>query len=95
MVADTYNHRIQIFDEKGSFLRVFGSEGRGDRFSDPLAVVDQQGNYVVADYNNHRIQIFNSQGQFVRKFGSSGAGNGQMIGPLSVGLMSNGNIEVS
>jgi len=25
VVADTQNHRIQIFDEKGTFLRVFGS----------------------------------------------------------------------
>ena len=78
MVADTNNHRIQIFDEKGNFLRAFGSSGNGD--GQPNAphgvVVDQQGNYVIADLKNHRIQIFNSNGQFVRKFGSKGEGNG-------------------
>jgi len=74
VVADGDNHRIQIFDEKGTFLRVFGSNGNGDgQFSSPSGViVDQQGNYVVSDSSNHRIQIFNSDGQFVRKFGSRG-----------------------
>ena len=85
MVADTYNHRIQIFDEKGTFLRVFGSNGQGDgQLSDPRGVVvDQQGNYVVADWGN-RIQIFNSQGKFIRKFGSEGEENGQMQSPIGV-----------
>ena len=49
----------------------------------------------MTDANNHRIQIFNSHGQFVRKFGFEGKGNGQMNGPLGVGLLSNGNIVVS
>ena len=76
VVADTGNHRIQIFDEKGTFLRVFGSNGNGNgQFSLPFGVVvDQQGNYVVADTYNDRIQIFNSEGQFIRKFGSEGEG---------------------
>jgi len=30
VVADVSNHRIQIFDEKGAFLRLFGSNGSGD-----------------------------------------------------------------
>ena len=59
MVADNSNHCIQIFDEKGTFLRVFGSQGKDDgQFSNPRGVVvDQQGNYVVADYSNCRIQF--------------------------------------
>jgi len=83
VVADDCNHRIQIFDEKGTFLRVFGSCGHGDgQFTNPRGVVvDQQGNYVVVDSLNHCIQIFNSQGQFVRKFGFKGEGNGQMSRP--------------
>jgi len=86
-----------MFDEKGNFLRVFGSNGSGDgQFSNPSDVaINQQGNYVMTDQSNDRIQIFNSQGQVVRKFGSEGAGNGQMKDPLGVGLMSNGNIVVN
>ena len=96
MVVDTFNH-FQIFDEKGTFLRAFGSKGNGngelDRPYD--VVVDQQGNYVVADGWNHRIQIFNSQGQFVRKFGSEGAGKGRINCPIGVGVLSNGNIVIA
>jgi len=28
VMADSSNHRIQIFDEKGAFIRVFGSRGK-------------------------------------------------------------------
>jgi len=41
------------------------------------------------------FRFSNSQGQFVRKFGSWGTENGQMNTPISVGLLSNGNIVVS
>ena len=49
----------------------------------------------MADYGNDRVQIFNSQGQFLRKFGSFGEGHGQIMSPVGVGLLSNGNIVVS
>jgi len=97
VVADSWNHRIQVFDEKGTFLRVLGSSGNGDgQFAYPYSVVvDQQGNYVVTDKNKHRIQILTCRGEFVRKFGSNGEENGQMKYPCGVGVLSNGNIVVS
>ena len=96
MVAEYDNHRIQVFDEKGGFIRAFGSSGGGDgQLSDPSAiVVDSQGNYFVAEGGNHRVSIFNSDGQFFRKFGSSGNGNGQLSNPHGIGLLSNGNVVV-
>ena len=71
------NHRIQIFDEKGTFIRTFGSEDNDDgRLIDPSGVaIDQEGNYVVS--NDFCIQVFDSAGKFLRKFGSEGEGNGQ------------------
>ena len=94
MVVDSGNHRIQIFDEKGTFIRTFGSEGNDDgRFVDPSGVaIDQEGNYVVS--NDFCIQVFDSAGKFLRKFGSKGNGNGQCQVPLGVGVLSNGNIVV-
>ena len=96
MIADLSNHRIQVFDEKGGFIHVIGSSGRGDgQLSYPYdVVVDSQGNYFVADSNNHRVSVFDSNGQFLRKFGSKGNGNGQLSGPYGLGLLSNGNIAV-
>ena len=96
MVAEYDNHRIQVFDEKGGFIRAFGSSGSGGgQLSQPWAVtVDSQGNYFVAENSNHRVSIFNSNGQFLRKFGSSGNGNGQLSSPRGISLTSNGNVVV-
>jgi len=97
MVADTWNHRVQIFDEQGKFIRAFGSNGSGEgEFVFPVGVVvSQQGNYVVTDARNNRIQIFNSECQFVKKVGKEGKGNGQLRGIYGVGVLSNGNIVVA
>jgi len=97
VVADASNSRIQVFDEKGRFIRAFGSSGSGDgQLSGPYdVVVDSQGNYFVSDSSNHRVSVFNTNGQFLRKFGSSGNGNGQLLNPRGVGLLSTGNVIVS
>jgi len=44
VVADSENHRIQVFDGRGNFLRMWGSEGTGQaQFKDPCGVaVDGQ-----------------------------------------------------
>jgi len=96
VVADGSNHRIQVFDEKGGFIRAFGSSGRSDgQLNSPRGVVvDSQRNYFVAEYSNHRVSVFDSNGQFLRKFGSSGNGNGQLSTPGGIGLLSNGNVAV-
>jgi tripartite motif-containing protein 71 len=72
-VVDTNNHRVQKFDESGTFLiewGVFGAgSGAGD-FSFPNgATVDSDGTVYVADTDNHRIQKFNSDGAFLSMWG--------------------------
>lgn len=54
-----YTHRVQIFDEAGSFSGTWGSPGDGNgEFTHPLAIaVDSQGNIYVSDETN-RIQKF-------------------------------------
>ncbi len=49
--ADRYNHRIQVFDPSGRFLRVFGSQGTSDgKFSYPWGVTtDALGFIYVCD----------------------------------------------
>ena len=72
-VADSGNHRIQVFDEDGQFLTSWGSFG-----SDPgllnepwsLALDDE---YVyVTDTWNYRIQKFTLDGDFVASYGQGG-----------------------
>ena len=52
-VADTGNHRIQVFDTKGRFIRQFGSRGSGNgQFDEPYGVaVDSSGNIYSAIHN--------------------------------------------
>ena len=53
-----YNHRVQIFDPSGNFLRAFGSQGTADgKFSYPWGVTtDALGFIYVCDKENHRVQ---------------------------------------
>lgn len=60
-VADTGNHRVQVFDSEGNFILKWGREGKGaSEFYFPSSVeVDYSGNIYVADTYNHRVQVFN------------------------------------
>jgi len=97
VVADSSNHRIQVFDGHGEFLRHFGQYGQADGEFDCLAGVcvnKANGQIVIADRYNHRIQIFTSQGGWIRSFGEEGYWDGQMSYPWGVACAPDGNIFV-
>ncbi|ELU16635.1 hypothetical protein CAPTEDRAFT_22788, partial [Capitella teleta] len=75
IVADTNNHRIQIFDKEGRFKFQFGECGKRDGqllYPNRVAVVRTSGDIVVTERSpTHQVQIYNQYGQFVRKFGAS------------------------
>src|SRR5690606_38415388 len=103
-VADSGNHRIQVFDRDGQFLRGWGSFGtEPGQFNEPwgLAVDDQY--LYVADTWNHRIQKFTLNGEFAGAFGASGSpaaddptgGLGLFFGPRDVALLADGRLLVT
>lgn len=59
VVADSSNHRVQVFDANGKFLKEFGQYGSGEGEFDCLAgvAVNRIGQYIIADRYNHRIQV--------------------------------------
>ena len=61
-VADTFNHRISIFDcESGNFVRTFGSQGLEEdgQFYEPCAVASDGSNrLLVLDSYTDRLQVF-------------------------------------
>src|SRR5579862_4018511 len=63
-VADSGNHRIQIYSCEGRFLGGWGSLGAGPgEFRDPTGVaVGPKDEVYVTDSGNDRVQVFNSQG---------------------------------
>jgi len=74
IVADTNNHRIQVFDKDGNFKFQFGEVGKRDGqllYPNRVAVVVQTGDIVVTERSpTHQVQIFTKYGQFIRKFGA-------------------------
>ena len=83
VVADTFNHRVQVFSPNGTFLFKFGSEGSGTgEFSYPLGVsLTRDGRIIVADTFNHRVQVFHPNGTHALTFGSEGRGTGEFWRP--------------
>lgn len=75
IVADTNNHRIQIFDREGRFKFQFGECGKRDGqllYPNRVSVVKTSGDIIVTERSpTHQVQIYNQYGQFVRKFGAN------------------------
>ena len=96
-VTDCWNHRVQIFDSGGNYLRSFGRQGtKQGEFSYPRGICfDNKRNIFVADQNNHRIQIFSGEGKYMGMFGGEGSLDSQLSDPWGLSLDANGNIIVA
>ncbi|KAH9524915.1 hypothetical protein Btru_028247 [Bulinus truncatus] len=95
-VSDSSNHRVQVFDSTGKFLKSFGQYGQGEGQFDCLAgvAINGLGQVIIADRYNHRIQIFDRCGRFQIAFGSEGSGEGQLNYPWGVACDNMGFIYV-
>ncbi len=56
-VTDYGNDRIEEFNEKGEYLKKFGTEGTGEvQFKEPVGIAFDGGNLYVAEAGNNRVQ---------------------------------------
>lgn len=101
-VADTWNHRIQVFTPDGEFIRTWGQLGQLDAAQLPSdfwgprdVAVGPDGLVYVADTGNKRIQVFTAAGEYVRTIGSSGSGAGQLNEPVGLAVHSDGRVFVA
>ena len=85
-MADTGNHRVQVFTATGEFRGKWGSRGSGDgQFTGPSGLaVDDTGHVYVTDRENHRVQKFTAIGDFLRKWGFRGTGDRQFQNPHAI-----------
>jgi DNA-binding beta-propeller fold protein YncE len=89
------NARIAKFNNKGVFIKSWGSRGNGaGQFGSVNAiVVDAQGNVYAADAGNKRIQVFDNNGTFKTQYTNVGVPAALCItpGPNQVLFSSNSN----
>jgi YYY domain-containing protein len=67
-VADTFNHRIQVFKPNGEFAWKTGEKGALEgQFNEPndITIDPESGNIFVADTWNHRIVLLDAKGSFM------------------------------
>ena len=97
LVADNQNHRVQVFDSNGTFLRSFGHQGvNAGEFKYPYGIaIDKDRNILVADNDNHRIQILSWEGRHLGSFGGKGSLDSQLSYPWGLSLDSTGNVIVA
>lgn len=72
IVADTNNHRIEVFEKSGTFKFQFGVPGKDEGqlwYPRKVAVMRPSYKFVVCDRGNERsrMQIFNKAGHFMKK----------------------------
>jgi len=83
-VTDTWNHRVEVFDKNGNFIRkwgqfeqVAGESGSGlpDGMWGPRAIaISASGQVYLADTGNKRIRVYDRQGNFQYDIGRDPAG---------------------
>jgi sugar lactone lactonase YvrE len=96
-VADSCNHRIQIFSKEGKFIRTHGTAGTGKgQLGYPYDIcVDSEGRQYVCEFGNSRVQIFDQKDQCLEIIGGPGAEPGRFNNPWGVALDSAGNLYVA
>ena len=97
VVADNLNHRVQVFDSNGTFLRSFGHKGENaGEFKNPTGIaINKNRNILVSEYINHRVQILSWEGRHLGSFGGKGSLDSQLVHPWGLSLDSNGNVIVA
>jgi len=95
-VADSANHRIQVFDSQGKRLFSWGEEGPGlGQLEYPYnLVLDGEGHVYVCELGNCRIQKFTLDGRSLGAWGTAGDGEGQLNRPWALARDSQGRIHI-
>ena len=91
LVSDEGDHCIKVYDQSGTFLYKFGTEGDQDgQFNKPCGMLaDRSSNLLVCDSNNNRVQQFTLDGRFTGKTLT------HLPGPVGIATAPDGRILVT
>jgi len=75
VLADTNNHRVQVYDSKGVFKMQFGKQGKNEGqllYPNRVAVSPVNGSFVITErLPSTHIHIYDDKGLFLRRFGAN------------------------
>jgi RHS repeat-associated protein len=102
-VVDGGGEQIEVFSEKGEFVREFGGRGGGEpgHLERPYGIaLDSSGDSWVGDVRNDRLEEYNEKGGYENEFGSGGTSLGQFnFGasgkPMGIAIDSKGDIWIA
>ncbi|QVL33402.1 6-bladed beta-propeller [Telmatocola sphagniphila] len=95
-VADSCNHRIQVFDREGKWIRTFGTLGsEPGEFNYPFDLAfDSKGKLIVLERGNHRVQKLTAEGISIATWGVPGRQPGELNDPWALAVDSKDRIHV-
>jgi DNA-binding beta-propeller fold protein YncE len=87
-VSDTLNDRLQVFTDKGEFIKIVGARGSAPgQFNQPgELVIDREGTVYALDPGNGRVQVLDRDGTFVKQLGKAGKDVGELNFPIGMAL---------
>lgn len=95
-VADSRNHRVEVFDRNGRFLHAIGHAGSDPGgLGRPMNLAVANGKLYVADYWNDDIRVFSLDGTPLQVIGRGGTGPGQFRAPSGVAVRPDGHLLVA
>ena len=97
VVADQGNHRVQVFDSNGTFLRSFGHKGvNAGEVKHPVGIaIDNGRNIFILEWDTTRVRMFSWEGRNLGSFGSQEIVDNQLHHPWGLSLDSTGNVIVA
>ena len=96
-VADTSNHRVQVFRASGAAAHTIGSFGTGrDELNGPRSLaISAAGELHVLDGGNARVQVYTLGGKHLYSYGTYGTRPGEFLLPTAIVSDSHGRSYVA
>jgi len=66
-VADAYNNRLQLFDMKGTFLKMVGVN---EKMNAATGIYVSENEFFTTDFENNRVLVYNHQGELIQELKS-------------------------
>ena len=85
-IADSNNHRVQVFSCNGDYLFMFSEKMNG-----PAGICISQNKVFVTQWSDHCINMYELEGKLIKSVGSEGNGEAQFKNPLGLDVSGRNN----